>query len=139
MDSQPGRAGRHRCRPSPRLREAGMVTVQYVVLVPALFTLLFLGVQIALFYQARSVALAAATEGARTAGAEGATSGDGEQAAWSFIAAAGDDALPNAAVSASRTLTEARVVVSGTSFSVIPGWTPTFSQSAAAPVERITG
>lgn len=116
-----------------------MATIQYVVLMPALFLLLFLGVQIALFYYARSVAIGAATEGARTAAAEAATHGDGEAAAWSFLAAAGEDSLRQAAVSATRTATQARVTVTGTSMSVIPGWEPVITQTVAAPVERATG
>lgn len=117
-----------------------MVTLEYVILMPALFALLFLGVQIGLFYQARSVAMAAATEGARAAGAEGSGAGAGESAAWSFIAAAGgDDVLREAGVVASRSATEASVTVRGTSMSVIPGWSPRITQRASAAVERATG
>ena len=133
-------ATRRRAWPPPRAgREEGSLSFELVVLLPVLFTLLFLGTQIALFYQARSVAIAAAADGARTAGGENATAADGEAAAWSFIAAAGgDDALPQAAVRAVRTTTEARVTVSGVSYSVIPGWTPRISQDVTVPVERIT-
>lgn len=107
---------------------------------PALFVLLFSGFQIALFYQARSVAMAAATEGARVAGTEGSSAVAGEAAAWSFIAAAGgEDVLREAGVAASRSVTQATVIVQGRSMSVIPGWSPRISQSASAPVERITG
>ena len=81
-------AARRRAWPPPRPgREEGSLSLELVVLLPVLFTLLFLGTQIALFYQARSVAIAAAADGARTAGGENATAADGEAAAWSFIAA----------------------------------------------------
>lgn len=117
-----------------------MVTLEYVILMPALFALLFLGVQVGLFYQARSVAMAAATEGARAAGTEGSSAAAGQDAAWSFIAAAGgDDVLREAGVASSRSMTQATVTVQGTSMSVIPGWSPRISQSASVPVERITG
>lgn len=116
------------------------MTIEYVVLLPALFALLFLAVQIAVFYQARSVAIAAAAEGARTAGAEGATAGSGEIAARAFVAAAGgDDVLPGLTVTVTRTPARADVTVAGTSLSLIPGWQPRITQHASVPVERITG
>jgi hypothetical protein len=37
-----------------------------------------------------------------------------------------------------RSATTATVTVTGTSLSVIPGWSPAVSQSASVPVERIT-
>lgn len=107
---------------------------------PALFALLFLGIQVALFYQARSVAIAAAAEGARAAGAEDATAGAGQAAAADFIAAAGgSDVLREALIASSRTATVAAVTVRGTSMSIIPGWSPAIVQSASVPVERTTG
>ena len=93
-----------------------MVTVQLVVLMPALFALMFAGVQAAMFYHGRTVAIAAAQEGARAAAAQNGTIGAGEAAASAFVAAAGGDGV----------------------LSVIPGWTPTVTQSASAPVERLT-
>ena len=50
--------------------ERGSVTIQMVFLMPALFLLMFLGLQGALYYHAKQVALAAAQEGAREAGSE---------------------------------------------------------------------
>ena len=110
-----------------------------VMLMPALFSVMFLGMQGALYYHARTVAIAAAQEGARTAGAQHGTVGEGVGAASSFVAdAGGNDVLPGARVAGSRSATTATVRVSGTSLSVIPGWSPTVSQSASVPVERIT-
>ena len=60
-----------------------------VILMPVLFSVMFLGLQAALFYHARTVAIAAAQEGARAAGAETGTASDGIAAATSFVAAAG--------------------------------------------------
>ena len=98
--------------------ERGSTSVQMVILMPVLFLVMFLGMQAALFYHARTVAIAAAQQGARAAG--------------------GSDVLENASVTGSRTATEATVTVQGAALSVIPGWSPIVQQSATVPVERIT-
>jgi Flp pilus assembly protein TadG len=111
-----------------------------VVLLPALFAVMFLGLQAALVYHARSVALAAATEGARAAGADGAGGGDGTAAAAGFVASAGGaDVLAGAHATIARTPTTATATVTGTAMSVIPGWAPRVTQRASVPVERLTG
>jgi Flp pilus assembly protein TadG len=108
-------------------------------LLPALFAVMFLGMQAALFYHARTVAIAAAQEGARAAGGEQGRESDGVQAAADFIQeAGGDDVLSGATTTANRTATTVTVVVRGHSLSVIPGWTPVVRQVAYVPVERLT-
>ena len=100
---------------------------------------MFLGMQAALYYHARTVAIAAAEEGARAAGAETGHEADGVTAASSFIATAGgDDVLKNTTATAHRTPTNATVTVHGFSLSVIPGWHPAVTQSASVAVERVT-
>ena len=42
-------------------------------------------------------------------------------------------------ITADRTATAATVHVIGSTLSVVPGWTPTITQSASMPVERLTG
>src|SRR5688500_5177118 len=71
---------------SSRRDERGSVSIELVILLPALFAVMFLGMQAALFYHARTVAIAAAQEGARAAGAENGHAADGVSAASSFIA-----------------------------------------------------
>jgi Flp pilus assembly protein TadG len=110
-----------------------------VILMPVLFSVMFLGLQAALFYHARTVAITAAQEGARATGAETGSASDGIRAATSFIAAAGGpDVFENSSVSGSRSATQATVTVRGATLSVIPGWHPMVQQSATVPVERIT-
>ena len=122
-----------------RRDERGSVSIELVVILPALFAVMFLGLQAALYYHARTVAIAAAQEGARAAGAEHGRTSDGIRAAHAFIAdAGGSDVLPGASVSGDRTATVATVRVVGKSLSVIPGWTPVVRQSASVPVERLT-
>src|SRR3546814_17206650 len=69
--------------------ERGSVTIQMVFLMPALFLLMFLGLQGALYYHAKQVALAAAQEGAREAGSETGTRDAGVATANTFLQDAG--------------------------------------------------
>src|ERR1035437_1253195 len=120
-------------------RERGSSSIQMVILMPALFSIMFLGMQGALYYHARTVAIAAAQEGARAAGSQNGTAAEGVSAASSFVSdAGGRNVLPGAHMTGARSATTATVTVTGTSLSVIPGWSPAVSQSAAVPVERIT-
>ena len=65
------RTARLRALPLVAMRsERGSTSVQMVILMPVLFSVMFLGLQAALFYHARTVAIAAAQQGARAAGAE---------------------------------------------------------------------
>ena len=119
--------------------ERGSVSIELVILLPALFAVMFLGMQAALFYHARTVAIAAAQEGAKAAGGEHGKEADGVSAASSFIVeAGGDDVLTGANATANRTATTVTVTVTGHSLSVIPGWRPTIVQTASLPVERLT-
>src|SRR4051794_18529166 len=124
---------------SRRRGQRGSVSIELVILLPALFALMFLGMQAALFYHARTVAIAAAQEGARAAGAEHGRESDGTGAAADFLAeAGGSDVLTGATTNARRTATVATVTVTGFSLSVIPGWKVRIIQSASVPVERLT-
>ena len=117
----------------------GSVSIELVILLPALFAVMFLGMQAALFYHARTVAIAAAQEGARAAGTEQGRESDGVTAANDFIdEAGGRDVLTGTSATASRTATTATVTVTGFSLSVIPGWNVRITQSATVPVERVT-
>ena len=124
---------------SRRRDERGSVSIELVILLPALFAVMFLGMQAALFYHARTVAIAAAQEGAKAAAGENGKDSDGVSAASSFVGeAGGDDVLSGATASANRTATTVTVTVRGHSLSVIPGWNPVIVQSASLPVERVT-
>ena len=132
---------RHHLWPRGRVgwAEHGSGTIQLVVLMPLLFMLLFAGVQGAMFYHARSVAIAAAQEGARAAAAQSGTTSHGHTAAAAFLqAAGGGDVLKGATIEVTRTATTATTRVSGTIMSVVPGWWPAVSSQVAVPVERLT-
>jgi Flp pilus assembly protein TadG len=124
-------------RGTHRRDERGAVSIEMVVLLPALFAVLFLGMQAALYYHARTIAIAAAQEGARAAAANHAGSGDGVAAAYAYLADTGDS-LESSKASARRTATTSTVTVRGHALSVIPGWRPLITQRASAEVERLT-
>ena len=123
--------------PGRRAVERGATSIEMVILLPALFALMFLGMQAALMYQGRAVALAAAQEGAREAASETGTAVSGIRTAESFVATS-STGLKDTAVVGQRTATRATITVSTTTLSVIPGWSPTITQSASMPVERVT-
>ena len=125
---------------SPQRRdEQGSASIQLVILLPALFAIMFLGMQAALYYHARTLAIAAAEEGARAAAAQGAQANDGTSAATAFITSAGGSSvLEHPTTTVTRTTTTADVTVRGQAMSVIPGWNITITQSASATVERTT-
>ena len=106
-----------------RRNQRGSASVELVILLPALFAVMFLGMQAALFYHARSIAIAAAQEGARAAGGENASASDGISAAHAFLTdAGGQDVLRGATAEVDRTATTVTVTIQGSSLSVIPGW-----------------
>lgn len=135
-----GRDGISSRRPRRRCRgERGSLSIQMIVLMPLMFLAMFTGVQAALYYHARTVAIAAAQEGAREAGSENGSRESGIGAARDFISqAGGSDTLSDSSVSGSRGATTATVTVSGHSLSVIPGWKVRITQSSSVPVERLT-
>lgn len=117
--------------------DRGATSIEMVILLPALFALMFLGMQAALVYQGRAVVLAAAQEGARDAAAETGTAVSGIRTAEAFVETS-TTGLTGTTVVGTRTATVATITVSATTLSVIPGWNPTITQSASLPVERVT-
>lgn len=126
-------------RVGARANDRGSASVELTVLFPALLALLFIVVQAGLHYYARSVALAAAQEGARAAAAQTATAAAGQDAASAFVARAGAELLGGAQVSATRTADTVTVSVTGTSLSLVPGYAGfPITQQVTAPVEKVT-
>jgi Flp pilus assembly protein TadG len=120
--------------------ERGSVSLELVVVFPVVLLIIFGVVQGALYYHARNVALAAAQEGARAAGAEHGTEAAGGAAAWSFLTQAGGaQVMTQLDVTPHRTATAATVTVTGRAISVLPGIPGfTVTQTADRPVERFT-
>lgn len=118
--------------------ERGSASIQYVILMPALFLLMFLGLQSALVHWGRTAAMAAAQEGAREAARETGSASEGISAARAF-ATTSTATLKGVGVSGFRSGTDAGVTVTATTLSVLPGFSFHVTQSATMPVERVTG
>lgn len=125
------KAGREALR-----REGGSVSAEVVVAAPALMFLILLATQFGLWYHGANVARAAAEEGVGAARMEGATAGDGEAEARDFLAQVGSGVVTDPRVSAARDADTARVEVSGTAVSVLPGFHLPIRAKSESPVER---
>jgi Flp pilus assembly protein TadG len=109
-----------------------------VFILPALFTLMFVFVQGAMYYQGKTIAIAAASEGARIAAAEGGLLAEGKAAAAQYVANT-TVGLSGTSVSGSATPDRVTITVSARTVSLVPKWNPTVVQTVSLPVERVTG
>ena len=132
------RATRQKVRGRGRRDDQGSITLEMIVVLPALFGLFFTCVQAGLVYHARQVVIAAANQGAFAAAAEYGTGPDGAAAATSFLDQVGDDALTEWTVGSTRNATTVRVQITARSFSILPGFEPEVSAVAMAPAEALT-
>ena len=120
--------------------DRGSASLEIAILGPALLLLIFAIVQGALWFYARSLALAAAQEGAAAGRARGASASAGVNRANAFLQRSAQDSLQAITVSsAGSSATTIRIEVKGRSLSVLPGFPGiNVNQSAEAPVERFT-
>jgi Flp pilus assembly protein TadG len=120
-------------------RDRGSITVELAIVFPVLLLIVTALIQYALWFHARSLALAAAQQGVTVARAYSSTPNAGRDSALAFVADHGADTLLNPAATSDATGEQVQVVVSGRSVSVLPGVAgPAISQAAAGPVERFT-
>ena len=116
------------------LGERGMTTTQVAILMPALLFWIMLIVQFGLWYHAKQVADAAASEAVDAAQAPGGTQTDGELAARAVLDQAGNLSAPEIAVD--RGFDRVVAIVSGSSPQLVPGFSWHVTGRADAPVER---
>jgi len=122
----------------PDRGDRGSVTLEMVILFPAVLLMSFGLIQGALWYHARTVAMAAAEEALDAARAQHGTEAAGQAVARSFLGRAGDN-LRDARVVVHRVAATVTVTVTGTSVSVLPGVPgAAVSQTVSGPVERYT-
>ena len=122
-----------------RLRgERGSSSVEMVIALPIVLTVLFLAVQAGTWFHARSIALASAQSGARTSAMLNSSLEAGLSSARSFAADVGGTTLTGVTVTGDRTATSTTVTVTGHSVRLVPFMDVTVSQSATLPVERYT-
>ena len=106
-----------------------------VILLPVVVTMVFLVIQAALVYHARSIVAAAAEDGARAAQAEGADAASGRAVALAVLDGS-SGLIPAPVVAIERTGADVRVTVSAPVRGPIPWFHPTVTASAGGPVER---
>ena len=116
------------------------MSVEIAILFPALLLIVTAIVQYGLWFHARSVALAAAQEGATAGASYQAAPGSGADRARTFLDAHAADALSDVAIEQSAPAPgQVAVQVTGRAISLLPGVAgPAVTQSAEAPVERFT-
>jgi Flp pilus assembly protein TadG len=138
------RGGAVRC---PRLRgDGGSSAIEFVLLTPAVFFLIFATVQVAMYSFAQDVAKAAAQAAAREARAQADVDPGGfvvksEQVGRNYISSlAGDGVLGNPQVrvryAEGSAGTVVRAHVTGQAVSLVPMLTMSVSVSSEGPVER---
>jgi Flp pilus assembly protein TadG len=121
--------------------DRGSSAIELAILTPMLLIMIWLVVQFALWFQSRSVALAAAQAGARQARDEAGVTGmnwqdAGITRARGYYDSLGTKILGGIQVTAiGNPLTNVGVQVTGTVSSIIPGLTLTITESAEGPVE----
>ena len=118
--------------------ERGSSSVEMVIALPIVLTVLFLAVQAGTWFHARSIALASAQSGARTSAMLNSSLEAGLSSARSFAAEVGGTTLTGVTVTGDRTATSTTVTVTGHSVRLVPFMDVTVSQSATLPVERYT-
>lgn len=121
------------------VRDRGSASVELVILFPALLLVVTALIQYALWFHARSLALAAAQEGVTAARSYHSDPAAGRNAALSFVAEHGAGTLLNASATATSAGDHVDIVVTGRSLAIVPGATGlAITQSATGPIERFT-
>ncbi len=129
---------RSRTRGSAKRGERGSSSIEMVIALPIVLTVLFLAVQAGTWFHARSIALASAQSGARTSAMLNSSLEAGLSSARSFATDVGGTTLTGVTVTGDRTATSTTVTVTGHSVRLVPFMDVTVSQSATLPVERYT-
>jgi Flp pilus assembly protein TadG len=119
--------------------EAGIATVEAVLVFPVLLLLIMVVFQFALWYHASGLATAAAQDGARAARAEGAAARDGQDRANSLLDQTGRSILQGRRVLVSRTAATTRIEVSGSCIALLPGLHLPVDAVVESSTERFVG
>jgi len=117
---------------------AGEATVSTVILWPVVLLLIWLITQAAFVYFGRSIALAAAEQGAQTARLQPVSTARGQQAAAQFLEAAGSGLLLTPHVEATTGQATVRVQVDASAVSLLPGLRLTIHQESVQPLEQLS-
>lgn len=135
-----------RPRPGPprqgwrgRRGDQGSASIEFAITAVAVMAIIFTAIQAATWFWARSIALAAAQEGADAQRAYNAAPAAGQTKANAFITSAGDS-LSDTTITVTSDAQQIQVTVSGNCLSVIPGFCNALPITATihATVERVT-
>ncbi|MEV4575071.1 TadE family protein [Nonomuraea jabiensis] len=119
-------------------RERGSSTLEAALVYPAVLLLVMLTLNTALWFHARTLAMAAAQEGLRAGRSHGSSPSAGQATAERFVRQAGGAFLTRPKVAITRDADSLEVSVSGQAISLVPLLTLTVTQVARAPIERWT-
>ncbi|MFJ9855315.1 TadE family protein [Streptomyces sp. NPDC101150] len=112
-----------------------MGTLEFTIIAPVIMLILCAGLQLGMWYLAQEAALTAARKAATAGAAYQAKPSDGTARARTWLAEV--HLIKDTVVSsAGSTPDRVRVTVTGSSLSLVPGWTPQVTKSAEVPVER---
>ena len=114
--------------------ERGLTSTELAVVMPILIALVLVPFQVALWWHARQIADAAATEAVDAAQVATATEADGLRAAHWFLDAAGN--LTDPQVTIHRTADTVTVEVTGRAPRLLPGFDWEVTATASGPIER---
>jgi len=129
--ARPARA-RHRWH-----ADRGASPIELAILLPVIIAALFAGVQVALYFLARSEALAAAQAGATARAGYLAPDDAADGAAGRYVDTSPNWLEPDRPAAVSVTASTVTVTVSGTATSVIPGWHIAVQETARGQRERL--
>jgi hypothetical protein len=132
---KPRRDPARRRRPGDR----GSASIEFAITAVAVIAIMFTAIQAACWFWARSIALAAAQEGADAQRAYNAAPGTGAVRANTFITSTGDG-LTATTVTVTTDGQNVQVTVTGHCLSVIPGFCNAFPVGATVhgTVEKVT-
>lgn len=121
----------------PNRDEQGSASIaQTVITAPVLLFTIMLIVQFGLMFHARNIAEQAAQEGLASARTFNGSAAQGRAEATALLASVGTSTLKNRDVQVARGAETARVTITGTVLSLVPGVHLSVSESAEGPVER---
>ncbi|MEV6928465.1 TadE family protein [Dactylosporangium sp. NPDC051485] len=117
----------------------GSGSIEFVITAAAVLVVVFLAIQAANFYYARSIAVAAAQEAVDAQRAYNAAPGAGQTEAEAFIASAGDS-LSDVRITVTSDGRTVQATVDGHCLSIVPGFCAVIGVHATAhgTVERVT-
>ncbi|WP_017623442.1 TadE family protein [Nocardiopsis chromatogenes] len=113
-------------------------STELVMVLPIAFTMLLAVFQLGLWAHAQHRAEAIAERAMAAARAHDATAGTGTRAGEEAAAQLKGGILHDPMVSVARGGGQARASVTGTTYGLIPGWTPAVRALRSGPVERLT-